>query len=99
MGEAAARRAAPAPAGDYSAAASQLEEALRLAGALEDVDAIAVNAVNLSIAYQRLGRDDAARRVLAALTDDSARPYSALRRSQAELRRAILDLAGRDTAG
>src|SRR5205823_4179200 len=72
LADAAARGAALARAGEYSSAASRLEEALRLARALEDVDAIAVNAVNLSIAYQRLGRDDAARRVLAAVTDDSA---------------------------
>src|SRR6185503_16736453 len=59
----------------------------------ENADAIAANAINLSVVQQWLGRDDEARRALAAVLDDPRTPFSERRKQQAELRRAILELA------
>jgi tetratricopeptide (TPR) repeat protein len=91
--EAETRAAAFARAGDYPSAARQYAEALRLATALESADAIAANAINLSVVQQWLGRDAEARAALAAVLDDPRTPFPERRRVQAELRRAILDLA------
>ena len=41
--------------GDFDGAVQQYREALRIEQSIEDVDGIAANAINLSIAYQRLG--------------------------------------------
>ena len=86
-------------AGDDAGAARQYEEALRLARSIEDPDAIAAGAINLSIMQQRLGRDAAARESLSVVLDDKYLSFSERRRVQVELRRAILDLASRDAVG
>jgi tetratricopeptide (TPR) repeat protein len=93
LAEAQARAAARAHAGDLAGAARGYDEALRIAASLEDADAIAANAINLSIAYQWLGRNAEARSVLAIVVDDTQRPFPESRRLQAELRRAIVELA------
>ena len=93
LGEAETRAAALARAGDYAGAARHYAEALRLATALENADAIAANAINLSVVQQWLGRDTEARAALGAVLDDPRTPFSEKRKIQAELRRAILDLA------
>ena len=85
--------------GDDAGAARQYEEALRLARSIEDADAIAAGAINLSIMQQRLGRDAAARESLSVVLDDKYLAFSERRRVQVELRRAILDLASRDANG
>lgn len=99
VAEANVRAAALVRAGDEAGAAHQYEEALRLARSVEDTDAIAVGAINLSIVYQHLGRDAQAREVLSVVLDEGSLDFSGRRRAQAELRRAILDLAGRDAGG
>jgi tetratricopeptide (TPR) repeat protein len=91
--EAETRAAALARAGDYPNAARQYAEALRLATSLESADAIAANAINLSVVQQWLGREAEARAALGAVLDDARTPFSERRKVQAELRRAILDLA------
>jgi Tfp pilus assembly protein PilF len=78
--------------GDLESAVQQYREALRLAQSIEDADAIAANAINLSIVYQRLGRSDEARGVLAPLADQSPLAFSAQRLAQADVRRAVLDI-------
>lgn len=88
-----ARAAALARSGDYNGAARFYADALRIATALENADAIAANAINLSVVQQWLGRDEEARRALAAVLDDPRTPFSERRKLQAELRRAILELA------
>ncbi|HET7670284.1 MAG TPA: tetratricopeptide repeat protein [Burkholderiales bacterium] len=93
LGEAETRAAALARSGDYAGAARHYAEALRLATALENADAIAANAINLSVVQQWLGRDGEARAALGAVLDDSRTPFSERRKTQAELRRAILDLS------
>jgi tetratricopeptide (TPR) repeat protein len=94
LGEAEARAAALARTGDYAGAATQYGQALRLASALENADSIAANAINLSVVQQWLGRDAEARAALSAVLDDPRTPFPERRRLQAELRRAILELAG-----
>ena len=93
LSEAEARAAALARTGDYAGAARFYADALRIATALENADSIAANAINLSVVQQWLGRDDEARRALAAVLDDPRTPFSERRKQQAELRRAILELA------
>jgi tetratricopeptide (TPR) repeat protein len=93
LSEAEARAASLARAGDYAGAARFYGDALRIATALENAESIAANAINLSVVQQWLGRDDEARRALSAVLDDPRTPFSERRRQQAELRRAILELA------
>lgn len=93
LADAEARAAALARSGDYPGAARHYAEALRLATALENADSIAANAINLSVVQQWLGRDAEARSALAAVLDDPRTPFSERRKLQAELRRAILELA------
>ena len=89
------RRRARRPCG----AARRYEEALRIARSLDDADAEAVNSINLSIVYQRMGRLADARAALAPVLNDQRRAFSETRRLQAELRMAIMDLAARDAVG
>src|SRR5205085_604608 len=91
------RAAALAKSGDYAGAARYYGEALRIATALQNGDAIAANAINLSIVDQWLGRDAEARAALAPVLDQPRANFSDRRKVQAELRRAILELAGGNT--
>ncbi|HEX9398004.1 MAG TPA: hypothetical protein VF943_14820 [Burkholderiales bacterium] len=93
------RGASQARAGDNAGAARRYEEALRIARTLDDADAVAVNSINLSIVYQRMGRDADARAILAPIVANERNAYSAARRMQAELRLSIMALAARDTDG
>lgn len=93
LAEAQALAAARLHAGDLAGAVRGYDEALRIAASLEDADAIAANAINLSLVDQWLGRDAEARGVLAIVVDDKQRPFSDARRLQAELRGAIVELA------
>lgn len=77
--------------GDFDGAVQQYREALRIAQSIEDVDAIAANAINLSIAYQRLGQHAEARTSLAPVLDPSGLSFPSARLAQAALRRAVLD--------
>mgnify|MGYP006197472537 CR=1 FL=1 len=96
LADAGARGAALARAGDNAAAALGFQEALRIARTIEDADAIAVHAINLSIVYQRLGHTAAARSALGVVLDDERRRFPETRLVQARLRQAILDLAQGD---
>lgn len=98
LAQAEARAAALVRSGDVAGAARSYGDAVRIATSLDDVDAIAANAINLSVVDQWLGRNAEARRALALVADDAHRPFSERRRLQAELRRAILDLATGDPA-
>ena len=93
LGEAEARAAALARSGDYAGAARFYGEALRIASSLENAEAIAANAINLSIVDQWLGREAEARAALAAVLDEPRAGFSERRKTQAELRRAILEAA------
>jgi tetratricopeptide (TPR) repeat protein len=93
LADAEARAVALARSGDYAGAARFYSEALRIATSLENADAIAANAINLSIVDQWLGRDAEARAALAAVLDEPRAAFSERRKTQAELRRAILEAA------
>jgi tetratricopeptide (TPR) repeat protein len=93
LAQAEARAAALVRSGDHAAAARSYDEALRIATSLEDLDAIAADAINLSLVDQWLGRNAEARKALSLVLDDARRPFPERRRLQAELRRAIVDLA------
>lgn len=77
--------------GDFVGAVQQYQEALRIAQSIEDVDGIAANAINLSIAYQRLGKQAEASASLAPVLDQSRLNFPPARLAQAALRRAVLD--------
>jgi tetratricopeptide (TPR) repeat protein len=83
--------------GDYQNAARQYAEALRIATTLENADAIARNAINLSVVSQWLGRDNDARAALDAVLADTHTAFPEGRKIQAELRRAIVELGGGNT--
>src|SRR5262249_51623268 len=99
LSDAYARGNARVQTGDFSGAATAYEEARRLARSIEDADAIAAADIDLSIVYRRLGRDAAARDALAEILDGRRQAYPERRLMQAELRRAILLLAGGDASG
>jgi len=94
LNESEARAAALVRAGDFAGAAREYGEAIRLAASVENADALAANAINQSIVDQWLGRDAEAREAIARVTDDKQRNFPEKRRLQAEVRRAILELAG-----
>ncbi|MGP1680205.1 MAG: tetratricopeptide repeat protein [Burkholderiales bacterium] len=77
--------------GDYNGAVQQYREALRIAQSIEDTEGIAANAINLSIAYQRLGKNADARASLVPVLDHPGLSFSPARLAQAALRRAVLD--------
>lgn len=83
--------------GDLAGAAREYDEAARIAATVENADAVAANAINLSIVYQWMGRDTDARDALSRILDDPRRPFSERRRLQAELRRAIIELSLQNT--
>jgi hypothetical protein len=93
LAEAEARAGSLVRSGDFAGAAREYGEAVRLAASVENADALAANAINLSIVYQWLGREADARDAIARVTDDAQRNFSERRRLQAETRRAILELA------
>jgi tetratricopeptide (TPR) repeat protein len=95
LADAEGRAAALMRSADLEGAARQYGEAARIAATVEnaDADAVAANSINQSIVYQWLGRDADARDALSRVLDDPRRPFSERRRLQAELRRAIVDMA------
>jgi len=93
LADAEQRAAVAMRSGDLEGAARQYGEAARLAATVENTDAVAANAINQSIVYQWMGRDAEARDALARVLDDPRRSFSERRRLQAELRRAIVELA------
>src|SRR6185503_17860936 len=97
LAQAETRAAAQVKSGDYAAAARQYAEAVRIALTLENAEAIAANAINQSVVLQWLGRDADARAALAPVLDNTRIAFSERRKIQAELRRAILELATGNT--
>ncbi|MBV8032360.1 MAG: hypothetical protein JO035_12700 [Betaproteobacteria bacterium] len=94
LAEAYARGAAATQSANLASAARDYEEARRIARSVEDADALAAAAVNLSIVYQRLGREADAHEALAEVLDRPRYAYPERRLAQAELRRSVLLLAG-----
>jgi tetratricopeptide (TPR) repeat protein len=84
--------------GDFDGAVQQYREALRIAQSIEDVDGVAANAINHSIAFQRVGKYAEARASLAPVLDQSRLGFPPARLAQAALRRAVLDFDERRIA-
>ena len=84
--------------GNLDGAALHYREALRVSQSLDDAEGIAANAINLSVVYQRQGKHAQARASLAPVLEGATLDFSAQRRSQAALRRAVLDLDERHHA-
>jgi tetratricopeptide (TPR) repeat protein len=78
--------------GDLGNAARGYREALRISQSLEDPEGIAANAINLSIVYQRMGKNAEARDALAPVLDHAKLKFAPARLAQASLRMSLLDL-------
>jgi len=85
--------------GDVEGALRYYREALRISQSIEYLDGIAANAINLSIAYQRLGRLAEARASAALLTDPGPLAFPPPVLAQASLRQALLDYDERNLDG
>lgn len=85
--------------GEYQVAAAFYENALQLDVAVENVDGIAINALNLAKVNQVLGKTDLARRYLDALLEDKALHYQPAHLAAAAVQKSLLLLQGNDVAG
>jgi tetratricopeptide (TPR) repeat protein len=85
--------------GEYQVAAAFYENALQLDVAVENVDGIAVNALNLAKVNQVLGKTELARRYLDALLEDKALHYQPGHLAVAAVQKSLLLLRGNDVAG
>lgn len=85
-------------AGDLPRALAFFEQALAVEQSIEDDDAIAATRLNLSMVYQAMGRRDEALKQLDLVLDERRLDFSAERRAEAALRRAML-LQASDRAG
>src|ERR1700691_1404819 len=77
--------------GDFDGAVQQYQTALRIAQSVEELRGIAGKAINLSIAYQRLGKYGEAHAMVEPALDHSSLGFPPARLAQAALRRAVLD--------
>jgi tetratricopeptide (TPR) repeat protein len=87
-------------AGDLPRSLAFFEQALAVAQSIEDDDAIAAARLNLSMVYLGMGRQDEALKQLDLVLDERRLAFSADRRAEAALRRAMAvqasDRAGAD---
>ncbi len=84
---------------EYQTAATLYEEALRLDVAIENVNGIAINTLNLAKVNQILGRNDLAQRLLDRLLEDKALDYAPGHLAAAAVQKSLLRLQGDDEAG
>jgi tetratricopeptide (TPR) repeat protein len=85
--------------GDYQVAATLYENALRLDVAIENMNGIAINTLNLARVNQVLGRDDVAQQYLDRLLEDKALHYAPAQLAAAAAQRSLLGLKQGDDAG
>ncbi|MEJ8846056.1 tetratricopeptide repeat protein [Variovorax rhizosphaerae] len=85
-------------AGDLPRALSYFEQALVVARSIEDEEAIAATRLNLAMVHLGMGRQDEALKQLDAVMDERRLAFSADRRAEAALRRAMAVQAS-DPAG
>jgi tetratricopeptide (TPR) repeat protein len=85
--------------GEYQVAAAFYENALQLDVAVENVDGIAINALNLAKVNQVQGKTELARRYLDALLEDKALRYQPAHLAAAAVQKSLLLLQGNDVAG
>ena len=85
--------------GDYQTAAAFYESALQLDVAIENVDGIAINTLNLAKVNQILGNSALAQRLLDRLLEDKALQYVPARLAEAATQKSLWRLQENDTAG
>ncbi len=85
--------------GDYQVAAKLYENALQLDVAIENVNGIAINSLNLARVNQVLGRDDLAQRYLDSLLEDKALHYAPAHLTAAATQKSLLRLKQDDVDG
>ena len=85
--------------GEYQAAADLYESALRQDVAIENVNGIAINTLNLARVNHVLGKNALAQRYLDQLLDDKALRYATVHLAEAAVRKSLLLLEGNDIAG
>jgi tetratricopeptide (TPR) repeat protein len=85
--------------GDYQTAAAFYESALQLDVAIENVDGIAINTLNLAKVNQVLGKTALAQRLLDRLLEDKALQYAPARLAEAAAQKSLWRLQENDTAG
>jgi len=83
---------------DYGGAVAKYREALMLERAIENEDGIAIDLINLSIAYQRLGNRDAAHAALREILESPFLRFPVQRIAEAAFRSAVLLLEAEDVA-
>jgi len=85
--------------GDYQTAAAFYESALQLDVAIENVDGVAINTLNLAKVYQVLGKTAPAQRLLDRLLEDKALQYAPARLAEAAAQKSLWRLQENDLAG
>jgi tetratricopeptide (TPR) repeat protein len=85
--------------GEYQAAATLYENALQLDVAVENVNGIAINLLNLARVHLVLGNKVLAERCLDSLLEDHALHYPLIHLSAASLQKSLLRLQENDAAG
>ena len=85
--------------GEYQAAATLYESALQLDVAIENVDGIAINTLNLARVNQVLGKTALAQRLLDQLLEDKALHYAPAHLAEAAVQKSLLRLQENDAAG
>ncbi len=85
--------------GEYQAAATLYENALQLDVAIENVNGIAINMLNLARVNQVLGKTALAQRYLDALLEDKSLNYSPAHLAAAAVQKSLLRLQENDAAG
>ena len=85
--------------GEYQAAASLYESALQLDVAIENVDGIAINTLNLARVNQVLDKTVLAQRLLDRMLEDKALHYAPAHLAEAAVQKSLLRLQENDVAG
>ena len=85
--------------GEYQAAATLYENALQLDVAIENVNGIAINILNLARVNQVLGKTALAQRYLDALLEDKSLNYPPAHLAAAAVQKSLLRLQENDVAG
>jgi tetratricopeptide (TPR) repeat protein len=78
--------------GDYQAALADYAEALSANRAIENVDGIAEELMNLAVVHERLGDNTQAQRRLDEILAANGPPFSSAQRAEAAYRKAVLAL-------
>ncbi|ADE11971.1 Tetratricopeptide repeat protein [Sideroxydans lithotrophicus ES-1] len=85
--------------GEYQVAARLYESALQLDVAIENVNGIAINVLNLARVNQMLGKTELAERYLDSLLDDKALHYASTQLAAAATQKSLLRLQQNDESG